>query len=59
MKSKFPNIKALNYNCILFNYTNNIYLFNHDNSLVIYEEDKEKIHQNNLDKQFPNIWKLL
>lgn len=54
----FSQVKSLNYNCILYNYTDNIYLFFINNMYTIYDNTSKKKSTISFKKQWKNIWKF-
>ena len=59
LQDEFPNIKSLDYNCIVYNYSNDIYLFFINNTYTIYNHQSKKLMNIHIDKQWKNIWKFL
>lgn len=55
IKEEF-NLSEGNYNCILYNYIDNVYLFIARN--MMYIKKKDKIIKFDLNKKFSNFWKL-
>ena len=56
IKDQFNLKNNLNYDCIIYNYTDNIYLLIHDNYMYI--KNNNNIVKFNLEKKFYNLWKL-
>ncbi len=59
LQDEYPNIKSLNYSCIMYNYSNDIYLFFNNNTYTIYNHKSKKVTNVHIDKQWKNIWKFI
>ena len=58
LKNKFSKLKSLNYNCILYNYTDNIYLFFYNNTCIVLNDDTGLKKEFLIETYWKNIWKF-